>query len=359
MFRLCCVMREGVSLSFDREDVTLQGGDLILLAGRADSIDVILSTDGMELASLKGAHVRQFAKRAVDQVEVVVANRCPGVGQSIADFDFFGHYGAVVLAVHRDGEVVTQGIGSHILEDGDTLILMTDGNFTKRWGESSAFYLVAQGEELQMPVSGAKRWFGLAFVSIIVIGATFGERILPPHIVNANPMFYFVSMVMVGMALTGLFPAKRYTKFIGWDIIIAIASAFAISKALSNTGIAESIATFINGFSALFGPYGALVMLYLITMILTELITNAAAVAIAFPVAMSASEMLGVNPLPFFVAICVAAASSFSSPIGYQVNLIVQGVGGYKVRDFLRVGLPLNLIIMAISLLLIPIIWRF
>ena len=107
------------------------------------------------------------------------------------------------------------------------------------------------------------------------------------------------------------------------------------------------------------GPRAVLAIIYLMTMIFTEIITNNAAAALAFPLALSISTQLGVSPVPFFVVICIAASASFSTPIGYQTNLIVQGIGNYKFTDFVRVGLPLNIITFLISVILIPLIWPF
>ncbi len=359
MFRVCCIKRGRNSINPDRKSCSIQAHDTLLLAGRSDYIDIILSTKGIDLPSMQGTHMREFAKRATTQVEVVLSNRCPGVGKSIKEFSFFNHYHAVVLAIHRNGKVVTSGVSSHILQNGDTLILMTDGTFTKTWSESSAFYLIAETGDIPAPPSGTKRWIGISLLLLMLSGAVLGKTLIPMRIGGEYDMFYFVSFAVVIMSIMGLFPAKRYTKFIGWDILIAIASAFAISKAMINTGVSDGIASIIIDSTQHSGAIGAMVLLYLFTMILTELITNSAAVALAFPVAIALSEILGVNPMPLFVAICVAASSSFASPIGYQTNLIVQGVGGYRARDFLKVGLPLNLIIMIISLLLIPLIWSF
>ncbi len=119
------------------------------------------------------------------------------------------------------------------------------------------------------------------------------------------------------------------------------------------------IAVWMLGFHRDLGPYGVMMMLYLVTMVLTELITNSAAVAISFPIAVSLSAQMGIDPRPMFVAICIAASASFSSPIGYQTNLIVQGVGGYKFKDYLRIGIWLNIITLLISVYLIPMIWPF
>jgi di/tricarboxylate transporter len=107
------------------------------------------------------------------------------------------------------------------------------------------------------------------------------------------------------------------------------------------------------------GPYALLAIVYIITNVFTELITNNAAAALSFPIGLSVATQLGVNPTPFFVAICVAASASFSSPIGYQTNLIVQGIGGYKFTDFVKIGLPLNVITFLVSVILIPMIWSF
>ena len=137
------------------------------------------------------------------------------------------------------------------------------------------------------------------------------------------------------------------------------ACAFAISKAMVNSGVADSVAKFIIGLSDDYGPHVLLAMVFIITNLFTELITNNAAAALAFPLALSISAQLGVSPTPFFVVICMAASASFSTPIGYQTNLIVQGIGNYKFTDFVRIGLPLNIITFLISVILIPLIWNF
>ena len=172
-------------------------------------------------------------------------------------------------------------------------------------------------------------------------------------------MFFFVSITTIIMAWTNLFPARKYTKYISWDILITIACAFAISKAMVNSGVADSVAKFIIGLSDDYGPHVLLAMVFIITNLFTELITNNAAAALAFPLALSISAQLGVSPTPFFVVICMAASASFSTPIGYQTNLIVQGIGNYKFTDFVRIGLPLNIITFLISVILIPLIWNF
>ena len=156
-------------------------------------------------------------------------------------------------------------------------------------------------------------------------------------------MFFFASVTAVVMAWLKMFPPKKYTKYISWDILITIACAFAISAAME-----ESL-----------GAWGALALLYIVTLLITELITNNAAAALAFPLALETAAKFGVDPMPFFIAICIAASAGFATPIGYQTNLIVQGAGNYKFTDFVKVGLPMDLIVMIISVGLIPLIWPF
>ena len=176
-------------------------------------------------------------------------------------------------------------------------------------------------------------------------------------------MFFFVCVTVIIMAWTRMFSPRKYTKFFSWDVLITIACAFAISTAMTKSGFADFIAGYIISLTDIvkgseYGIYIILAALFLITNIFTELITNNAAAALAFPLALAVSEKLGANPMPFVVCVCFAASSAFSTPIGYQTNLIVQGVGGYKFTDFVKVGLPMNLIVFTLSVLLIPLFYH-
>ena len=195
----------------------------------------------------------------------------------------------------------------------------------------------------------------------MIAGATIGELPFMKELVPSMKldMFFFVCITTIIMAWTKIFPPKKYTKYISWDILVTIACAFAISKAMNNSGFAPMIANYVIDMTDSLGAYGILAVLFVITNIFTELITNNAAAALSFPIALAVANQLHVDPTPFFVVICMAASASFCTPIGYQTNLIVQGVGGYKFTDFVKVGLPLNIIAFAISVFAIPLIWEF
>ena len=295
------------------------------------------------------------------RVEAVIGARFPGINKRVGDFNFVRHYGAEVKEIKRGGESIVDNLARTKFREGDTLILMADDSFISTWGDSSVFVLLANGKDIEPKSSRKKRWLALTLLVLMIAGATVGEL---PFIEELDlgidlDMFFFAAVTTVIMAWTKLFPARKYTKYISWDILITIACAFAISRAMVNSGVADSIAHGIIEMSDDYSPHVLLAVLFIITNLFTELITNNAAAALAFPLALSISAQMGVSPTPFFVVICMAASASFSTPIGYQTNLIVQGIGNYKFMDFVRIGLPLNIITFLISVILIPMIWNF
>ncbi|MEG1634186.1 MAG: SLC13 family permease [Rikenellaceae bacterium] len=358
MMEVRSIKRNDEFIITEGRTIDIEQGDILVLAGKSDSVEYLLNSENIELVCLSTGEAKQFAKKAVKQIEVVVAPRFPGMGRTLKDFDFFKHYGAVVMAVHRNGERVTVDLDSHIIGDGDTFVLIADNDFSQLWGQSSGFYMISEIDDFKLPENKRRRWFAIGLLLFMIVGATFGEHI-PSSDGKVYDMFFFSAITMVVMAWTKLFPAKKYTKYVSWDVLIAIAAAFAISKAMMNSGIADSIASVIIEVSKNYGAYGALFSVLVITMLFTEIITNNAAAALCFPISIAVAERLGVSPYPFFIAICVAASASFSTPIGYQTNLIVQGIGGYKFKDYLRIGIPMNIITLIISLFVIPLFWKF
>ncbi len=339
-------------------DIILEADDIIILEGKSNSLESILHCDGITLSCLSKSEVQKLTKSEVRQVEVVIAPRFRGINSTIGEYDFFGRYGAAVMAIHRNGEQVRREVESHVIKEGDTFVLIAGKDFSELWGESSGFYTVSDICDFNMPANLQRKWMVIGLLVFMVLGATFGQHI-PGYGGVKFDMFFFSAVTMVIMAWFKMFPAKKYTKYISWDILIAVGSAFAISKAMLNSGISDIFASFIVDISHRYGAHGALFAVLLLSMLCTELITNNAAAALCFPIAISVSNKLGVDPTPFFVAICIAASASFSTPIGYQTNLIVQGLGGYKFRDYVRIGLPLNIMAIIISMWLIPLIWKF
>lgn len=300
--------------------------------------------------------------KGLHRVEVVLGARFPAINKRIFDFDFKQKYGATLLELKRGGQtMIMHDMRRERFRDGDTLVLLADDSFMQNWGDSSFFLMVSNGKEQEAKMPQWKRVTSVILLLLMIVGATVGEL---PAVRAAFPdmkldMFFFVSIVTIIMAWLNLFPARKYTKFISWDILITIASAFAISRAMQNSGMADAVAQFAVGLSHDYSPLVLLAVIFIITNVFTELMTNNAAAALAFPVSLSIAEHMQVSPMPFFVTICMAASASFSSPIGYQTNLIVQGIGNYRFGDFVRIGLPLNLISLIITLIFVPMFWPF
>lgn len=306
-------------------------------------------------------------KHPYHRIEVVLGARFPAIGKRIVDFDFKRKYGATLIEIHRNGRIVLMhDMRRERFREGDTLVVLADNSFMDNWGDSSFFLMVANGSSARSTLPQYKRVVAVVLLFLMIVGATVGEL---PWVRESFPrvhldMFFFAAVVVVVMAWMNIFNARKYTKYISWDILITIGSALAISKAMMTSGFAGIIGEWAVDMTDIFryhsvGPYVLLAMVFVITNVFTELVTNNAAAALMFPISMSIAHHLGVDPFPFFVTVCMAASASFSTPIGYQTNLIVQGVGGYRFKDFMRIGLPLNIIALILTTLLVPIFWPF
>lgn len=356
-FDIIQVERSNVKYAGKTPGLTIEANDNLLVAGRSNGLEIIkdltcVKIKGMDL--LKD-HVNMSELK---QYEAVLAPRFPGIGKTIHEFNFFDHYQALIVAVHRNGERITSNLRSLKLCEGDNLVLLTTDRFIKNWGDSKIFYLTTYIRDHEENVAKSKKWLALTILLLMIAGATATDYLPKFEHVQAD-MFLFSAIAAILMVWLRIVPHQKYTKAISWDILITIACSFGISKAMQNSGLADGIAHTAINFAKNWGPVGVLACIYLVTTIFTEVITNNAAAAISFPISLAAAQQLGVDPKPFFVAICIAASASFATPIGYQTNLIVQGIGNYKFMDFVKVGVPMNIVVFIISLILIPLFWSF
>jgi di/tricarboxylate transporter len=353
--------REGEMLYVeDDEDnrvIIIQEGDMLLLRGTSETIDELLQNPNIQLKGLDRISP-DLKNKKLKQVEAVLAPRFPGIGKTIGEFDFFNHYQAAIMAINRNGEHITDNIENIEMREGDTLILLTTEHFIKAWSESKIFYLTSFLGDVANGENSRKKWIAGTIVLLMVAGATAGD-FLPELGGNKLDMFWFASLAAILMVWLKIVPHQRYTRVISWDVLITVAASFGVSKAMQNSGAADAIANTAINFSKSYGPIVVLATIYIITNVFTEIITNNAAAALVFPIALSAGQHLGIDPKPFLVAICVAASASFSTPIGYQTNLIVQSLGNYKFKDFLRIGGVMNLLAFIVSMLVIPYFWPF
>ncbi len=351
-----CIDRNGEIIQTKKGTFNILPNDKLLLAGKSDRLTNILANDNIRLSGID--LIKGIPKDKLKQYEAVIAPRFPGVGKTIPEFNFYEHYQAVVIAIHRNGERITSNMNKLKIRPGDNLILLTTEKFIQNWGESKIFYLTSYIRDYRTTGTFLKKWLAFIILLAMIVGATIGQNFDSPAGLTFD-MFFFSAIASILLIWMKIMPHQKYTKAISWDVLITIACSFAISKAMQNSGAAEAMARTTINFARVLGPVGVLAALYIITTIFTEIITNNAAAALVFPVALAAAQQMHLDPKPFFVTIAIAASASFSTPIGYQTNLIVQAIGNYKFTDYLKIGLPLNLLAFLISLLLIPFFWHF
>ena len=345
------IVREGRVIAPVAPTEVILAGDRLTFAGVVGTI-----VDLERIPGLLPAADDTYAAQAADRhqrryCEAVVSGTSPLIGKNIREGNFRALYNAAVVAVHRGGERLSGRIGDIVLRSGDTLLLQTGAHFALANRNNPDFYLVSSLEEAR-PVRHERAFTAAGLLVLLIALLVFGERLgMPTHI---------AAFLVAGlMLITRCISAGDARRSVQWDVLLTIVAAFGIGAGLEKSGAAHAIAGVLTTHTQEWGPVVALAIIYAITSLFTELITNNAAAVLVFPIAMSLAEQLGVSPRPFAFAIAYAASSSFATPIGYQTNLMVYGPGGYRFVDFLRVGLPLNILLWIVAVLVIPLIWPF
>ena len=167
------------------------------------------------------------------------------------------------------------------------------------------------------------------------------------------------ALIAAVMVVTGCISAGEARRSVEWQVLVTIAAAFGVGVALENSGVAGSVAGVLVEGTRVLGPLAALICIYLLASVLTELVTNNAIAVLLFPICLETAKLLNVDSRPFLMTLALAASASFMTPIGYQTNLLVYGPGGYRFGDYLRVGVPLNLLLALVAAVLIPWVWPF
>lgn len=325
-------------------EFVLRGNDRLVFAGITDSIIDLRKVRGLLPATNQVFKLdAPPARRTL--IEVVVATNCPIVGKSIKHGRFRHVYNAVVIAVARDGQRIKKKIGDITLKAGDTLLVEADPAFAERHRNNRDFLLVRPIDEASLPRRERSTLAWAVLFGVVLIGSLGIADILVAALVGA--------LVMV---VTGCLTIGAARRSIELQVILAIAAAIGVANALNLSGADRHLA---NAVIEMVGndPWWLLVATYVMTICLTMVITNNAAAVLMFPIVFATTQDLGLDFMPFAIAIAVGASSEFATPIGYQTNLMVYGPGGYQFVDYLRFGLPLNLFIGATALLIIPQVW--
>ena len=329
-------------------DERLEQGDRLVFTGIVSSILDLEKIPGLVPTADPEYEVSPQQQRGRRLCEAVISETSPLVGKTIRDANFRAVYGAAVVAVHRGGKRVEKKIGDITLRPGDTLLLQVQPHFLRVYRHDPAFYLVSDVDEWR-PVRSDRGWLaGGLFLFLVVLMAS---GVLPTTIAS---MLIAVLMVSCGCLLAG---AARQS--IHWQVLVTVPAAFGVGTALHNSGAATSVATAVVTATQGWGPIAGVAVIYLVTSLLTEFITNNAAAVLLFPICLETARLYEADARPFLIALILSASASFMTPIGYQTNMMVYGPGGYRFGEFLRIGAPLNLLLAVVAVTLIPLFWGF
>ncbi|MGE4090163.1 MAG: SLC13 family permease [Candidatus Binatia bacterium] len=324
----------------------LQASDRLVFVGVVESVVDLQRIRGLQPAT---PQVFKLDVPRTDRclIEAVVSNSCPLVAMTIREGRFRTIYDAAVIALARNGERIRKKLGDVILQAGDTLLLEAEPEFAARHRNSRDFFLVSRVDD-----STLARHDRAGLAVTILGGMTVITALGWISLLNA-------AMLAAGlMLLTGCCSPAVARRSIDWQVLIVIGASLGIGRAMEVSGAAQMIAGLVLG-PVGDNPWLALAAVYVLTMLFTEMMSNNAAVVLAFPIALATAHSLNVNYVPFVMIIMVAASCGFATPIGYQTNLMVYGPGGYRYSDYLWFGGLLNVLIAAVAIVLTPLVWPF
>lgn len=327
-----------------KPDQILYANDLLILVGALDSVVDLRKIRGLITGNDQARKLKVPAWQRT-LVEAVVSPRCALLGKTIREGSFRSHYNAAVVAVARGDKRLSGKLGDVRLETGDVLLLEASLSFLHRRRESRDFYLVSAVKKgnVRRP---EKAWTSIGVLLCMVLTAS----------LTKIPILTASLVAAILMILMRCCTATEARKSVDWSILIVIGSAIGIGMSLEQSQAAASIA---QGLLSIAGgdPLFALAAIYIATMLCTELITNNAAAVLMFPIAINAASALQCNPTPFVITLMIAASASFLSPFGYQTNTMIYSVGGYQVKDYLKFGIPLSVIVFLVTLVAVPKVW--
>jgi di/tricarboxylate transporter len=338
--------RQGQVMPAVSSHEVLHDGDRLVFAGIVESVVDLQKINGLKPASNQ-IYKLNSARQDRVLVEAVVSDSCPLAGRSVCESRFRNVYNSVIIAAARNGKRIQQKIGDIVLRPGDTLLLEAHHSFRDQQRNSRDFFLVSEIDDASPP-QHQKAMLAMSILGLMIVCVTAGWLSMLK-----------ASLLAAGlMILTRCISGRAARRSVDWQILIVIAASFGIGSALHSTGAAESIAVSLINLAG-GSPAISLALMFVTTALLTAVATNNAAAVIMFPIAITTANNLGTSILPFVITLMVAASASFATPISYQTNLMVLGVGGYRFSDYIRIGLPLTLLVGITTIIVVPLIWSF
>tara|TARA_R110002050_G_scaffold77518_4_gene165468 strand:- start:1959 stop:3686 length:1728 start_codon:yes stop_codon:yes gene_type:complete len=336
------IVRRGRLISPVTPEENLQAGDKLIFSGDISKVLTLQQFDGLTLFAEQDDLLRN------NLTEVLIKNDSAIAGKTLKKAGFRARFDAAVVAVRREGCALSGKLGDIVLQSGDFLVLAVGKDFSSRTNLSKNFFILSGHQAVNM-LSGW-RDYGTIWGFLLAI---LTSVLTPVSLLSC--LFVYVAALIFSGALTVNEVKRRFPLEI-WMIVLG---ALTLATAVENTGlagvIADSIEKLLNGSN----PYFAFIAIFILTLLLTELITNSAAAALIFPIAYNIALGLGVDPIPFVMAVAFAASGSFISPYGYQTNIMVYNAGNYQLADFVKFGLPISIIYSTTVLLMIPLVFPF
>jgi di/tricarboxylate transporter len=343
------IVRNNVLITSVSPQEILQQDDKLIFVGDVDSVVDLRKTRGLIPSNdaVNEIDGRLFARK---MVEAVISGRSPLVGQSIRSAQFRTKYNAAILAVHRKGKHIKGKVGAIVLQPGDTLLIEGSDDFLTTWRHSQDFYLISELQN-SMPKLHDKAIVSISILGLLIVLLTSG-------FVDRVASIWLCGLLMVA---TGSISGPLAKKAINLQVLIVIGAAMGIGNAVQSSGLAHTVSNELLEFahSANIGNYGTLFLVFLMTSIAAQLMTNYGAAVIMFPIVIGAAQGIGVSPYPFVFTMMSAAGCNFLTPVSYQTNLMIYGPGGYKFMDFPRLGLPLTLLVAVLATFIAPIVFPF
>lgn len=338
------IIRDEGSLNPEHGEPKLQAGDRLVM--RTSVAEFVGLRNGGDVTFDPSTHlVEPITTRDVRMMEGIIGPHSSLVGQRVSDLNLRRLYDTYILAIHRQNENLHTNFDQVRLQFGDTLLLEGPTAGLKRLFDRQE--LVNLTEVTALPFRRSKAWIAIVATLAVIILSAFDT--LP-----------ISSTALIGAAIVvaaGCLDADEAYKAVHWPILMLIFGMLAIGLAMEKTGAARLVVQTIMEFVGPLGPAVILSILYLLTSMTTEFISNNAAAILLTPIGLGLADQLGVDSRPFAIAVMFAASASFSTPIGYQTNTFVYGAGGYRFTDFTKVGLPLNTLLWLVASFVIPILW--
>ena len=351
------VTKNGQHFILPDKDMLLEEGDVLKVRCNVEKIKTLKERQGIVLKSdLKFRNeTAPLSEEAVDKlimVEAVIATNSIFEGKTVKEIGFRQNYGATVLAIRHRGEIMREKVATTVLRSGDTLLIEVARDklpvLRKLELRGRNTFLIVSEVDFPEYRKGKMLTVVLTIASIIVLAS-----------LNVLPIMVAAIVGSMFLVVTKCISMEEAYVAIEWKVIFLLAGAISLGVAMDVSGTARLISDFLIDIVGALGPVAIVSVLYLVTSLLTETMSNNASAVLLAPIAIAAAVAMEVDPRPFLMAITFAASSSFMTPVGYQTNTMIYGVGGFKFTDFLRVGTPLNFIFWVLATLLIPVFFPF